>query len=212
MLTYDPEFAVAALAKADRRLGKVIAQAGAFTLKPNRREEVFHALLRAIVNQQLSGKAAATILSRVHALYPEGSQVSPQQILDTDEETLRAAGLSRNKTKSVKDLAQKTLDGVVPPAAKLKKLSDDEIVARLTQVRGIGPWTVEMLLIFRLGRPDVFPVTDLGVQRGYQFAYGLDDLPALDVLRAAGEKWRPYRSVASWYLWRAVEILKPAPR
>jgi 3-methyladenine DNA glycosylase/8-oxoguanine DNA glycosylase len=140
------------------------------------------------------------------AYYPQGHKATPEEILATPDEKLRAAGLSRNKMLSVKDLAQKTLDGVVPPLAKLKKLSDEEILERLTTVRGIGPWTVEMLLLFRLGRPDVLPVTDLGVRKGFQLTYGGEELPALQAIRDHGERWRPYRSVASWYMWRAVDL------
>ena len=206
MLAYDPELAVACLMKADKKLAKVVQRAGEFTMRPKRLQSVFQALFQAIVYQQLSGKAAGTILSRVLALYEEGARVPPEKILDTPEEALRGAGLSRNKMLAVKDLAQKTIDGVVPPLAKLRKLTDDEIIERLTQVRGIGPWTVEMLLIFRLGRPDVLPVTDLGVRRGYQLTYGLEELPSLNELRTYGEIWKPYRSVASWYLWRATEF------
>ena len=205
-LAYDPAAAIAALSKSDKALARVIRRAGEFTMRPQRMQSVFHALLSAIVYQQLSGKAAATILGRVLMLNDSGARVTPQQILDTPDEQLRAAGLSRNKLLAIKDLAQKTLDGVVPTLPKLRKLTDDEIVERLVQVRGIGRWSVEMLLIFRLGRPDVLPVTDLGVRRGYQFTYGLDELPSLEELRVYGERWRPYRSVASWYLWRAVEL------
>ena len=204
-LAYDPEEAMAALMKADKRLARVIQRAGEFTMRPKRLQSVFHALLRAIVYQQLSGKAAATILGRVLALNEAGERVTPDEILATSDEALRGAGLSRNKLLAVKDLAQKTIDGVVPPLPKLRKLSDEEIVERLTQVRGIGRWTVEMLLIFRMGRADVLPVTDLGVRRGYQLTYGLAELPTLEELRTYGERWRPYRSVASWYLWRACE-------
>lgn len=206
-LQYDPELAVAFLQKADKRLAKIIHRAGPFTMRPQRMHSVFHSLLRAIVYQQLSGKAAATILGRVLANYPEGEKVTPQQILQTDDEKLRACGLSRNKLLAVKDLAQKTIDGVVPPLPKLRKLDDEEIITRLTEVRGIGRWTVEMLLLFRLGRPDVYPITDLGIRRGYQLTYKLDDLATLDQLRTHGERWTPYRSVASWYLWRAVDVL-----
>lgn len=205
-LAYDPDEALAALQAADKRLARVIRRAGPFTMRPERMQSPFHALLRAIVFQQLSGKAAATILSRVLALYPEGKRVRPEQILETPDETLRSAGLSRNKLLAVKDLAQKTLDGVVPPLARLRKLRDDEIVERLTQVRGIGPWTVEMLLIFRLGRPDVLPVTDLGVRKGFQATYGWEEIPPPELMRAAAEAWRPYRSVGSWYMWRAAEF------
>jgi 3-methyladenine DNA glycosylase/8-oxoguanine DNA glycosylase len=207
MLAFDPDIAIAALSKADKRLAKIIRQAGPFTMRPERLQSVFHALFKAIVYQQLSGKAAGTIFGRVLALHPSGAKMTPEELLATDDEKLRGAGLSRNKLLAVKDLAQKTIDGIVPPLAKLRKLSDAEIIERLTQVRGIGPWTVEMLLIFRLGRPDVFPVTDLGVRRGYQLLHELEELPKLDELRTAGERWTPYRSVAAWYLWRAVELL-----
>jgi DNA-3-methyladenine glycosylase II len=209
-LTYDPDVAIAALRKADRRLAKVIDRAGPFTMRPQRLHSVFHALMRAIVYQQLSGKAAATILGRVLALNASGEKLTPQELLDTPDEALRAAGLSRNKLLAVKDLAQKSIDGLVPPLPKLRKLDDEEIVTRLTEVRGIGRWSVEMLLLFRLGRPDVFPITDLGVRRGFQLTFGLHDLATLDELRTHGERWRPYRSVASWYLWRAVEVFSPA--
>lgn len=205
-LTYDPDEALAALRAADRNLARVIRRAGPFTMRPERMQSLFHALLRAIVFQQLSGKAASTILSRVLAIYPEGKRVRPEQILETPDEALRGAGLSRNKLLAVKDLAQKTIDGIVPPLARLRKLSDDEIVARLTQVRGIGPWTVEMLLIFRLGRPDVLPVTDLGVRRGFQLTYGWEEMPSAELMRVTAEAWRPYRSVGSWYMWRATEF------
>lgn len=204
-LGYDPAEAVAALSKADKKLARVIRQAGEFTMRPERMQSVFHAILKAIVYQQLSGKAAATILGRVLALNEAGERVTPDEILATSDEALRGAGLSRNKLLAIKDLAQKTIDGVVLPVPKLRKLTDEEIVERLTQVRGIGRWTVEMLLIFRLGRPDVLPVTDLGVRRGFQLTYGLNEMPTYEALRTYGEKWRPYRSVASWYLWRAVE-------
>lgn len=204
-LTYDPHLAVVTLQKADKQLARVIRRTGDFTMRPERMQSVFHALLRAIVYQQLSGKAAATILSRVLALNDAGPRVTPEEILATPDESLRGAGLSRNKLLAIKDLAQKSIDGVVPPLPKLRKLSDEEIIERLTEVRGVGRWTVEMLLIFRLGRPDVLPVNDLGVRRGYQLTYGLDDLPALEELRTYGERWRPYRSVASWYLWRAAD-------
>ena len=207
-LTYDPDEAVAALSKADKKLAKVIRQAGPFTLRPEKLHSVFHALLRAIVYQQLSGKAAGTILSRVLAIYPKGHRATPEEILATPDEQLRAAGLSRNKLLAIKDLSQKALEGIVPPLAKIRKLADAEILERLTAVRGIGPWTVEMLLIFRLGRADVLPVTDLGIRKGFQLTYGGDELPPPKAITEHAERWRPYRSVASWYLWRAADLEK----
>lgn len=204
-LMYDPTEAVAALKKADKRLARIIRKAGEFTMRPERMQSLFHALLRAIVFQQLSGKAASTILNRVYALYEEGSRVAPERVLATADKTLRSAGLSRNKLLAIKDLAAKTNDGTVPPLAKLRKLTDQEIIDCLTAIRGIGPWTVEMLLIFRLGRADVLPVSDLGVRKGFQIVYELDDLPDAKAMHLQAELWRPYRSVASWYLWRATE-------
>lgn len=209
-LGFDPEEAVAALARADRKLAGVIRRAGPFTYRPEKMQSPFQSLLRSIVYQQLSGKAAATILGRVHALHPSGARLKADALLATSDEKLRGAGLSRGKVLAVKDLAAKTLDGTVPTLARLKKMSDEEILARLVEVRGIGPWTVEMLLIFRLGRPDVLPTSDLGVRNGFMVTYGTKDLPTAKELLAHGERWRPFRSVASWYMWRAVEFARRA--
>lgn len=207
---YDPVKAAAALAKKDKVLARLIRKAGPCTIASRNEAEAlldpFQALLRSIVYQQLSGKAAATIHGRVLALYGSGP-VMPQQVLDTDDETLRGAGLSRAKIAAVKDLAAKTLAGVVPQRAALEAMADEEIIATLVQVRGIGRWTVEMLLMFYLARADVLPVNDLGVRKGYMLAYGTDSLPAPEDLLDFGENWRPYRSVASWYMWRAVDLL-----
>jgi 3-methyladenine DNA glycosylase/8-oxoguanine DNA glycosylase len=209
-LGFDPDEAVAALGRADRKLARVIKHAGPFTHRPEKIQSPFQALLRAIVYQQLSGKAAATILGRVHALHPSGTRLKAEALLATPDEKLRGAGLSRGKVLAVKDLAAKTLDGTVPTLARLKKMSDAEIVSRLVAVRGIGPWTVEMLLIFRLGRPDVLPTSDFGVRSGFMLTYGTENLPAAKELLAYGERWRPFRSVASWYMWRAVDIARRA--
>jgi methylated-DNA-[protein]-cysteine S-methyltransferase len=164
----------------------------------------YETLAEAIVYQQLSGRAAATIHSRVAALggrrFP-----APAQMLELPDAKLRGAGLSRAKTAAVKDLARRTLDGTVPGITVLRRLSDDEVIERLTEVRGIGRWTVEMLLLFRLGRPDVWPVDDLGVRKGYARARGLATMPTPKELMAEGERWRPYRSVAAWYCWRALD-------
>ena len=198
------------LTNVDRRLARVIELAGPFTMRPQKLQSPFQALLRAIVYQQLSGKAAATILGRVAALFPNRGGVRPAPKLEAREDLLRQAGMSRAKVLAVKDLAAKTLDGTVPTLARLRNMADEEIIERLTSVRGIGPWTVEMLLIFRLGRPDVLPVADLGVRRGFMLTYAKREMPKPgDVLRF-GERWRPYRSVASWYMWRAVERLGAA--
>lgn len=208
-LTYDPADAIAHLTEVDPLMGELIAQAGPFTVTPPPTQSPFHALMRAIVYQQLSGKAAATILGRVLDLMPKGrGRPRPGDLATLDDASLRAAGLSQNKLLALRDLAAKTEDGTVPTLAALKKMDDAEVLSRLTAVRGVGSWTVEMLLIFRLGRPDVLPATDLGVQKGFQLTYGTPELPKPKHIEAAAEPWRPYRSVASWYLWRAVDLSK----
>jgi len=202
--SYDAEAARRVLSQNDPTLGMLIARVGPYQLTLRHMQSPFLGLLRAIVYQQLSGKAARTIHERVLALFPE-SEPRADVLLTLPDETLRGAGLSRNKTLAVKDLAVKTLDGTVPPADHLAELSDEEIIERLTAVRGIGRWTVEMLLIFNLGRPDVLPLDDLGIRKGFKITYDLDDLPRPAQLRAHGARWASYRSVASWYLWRAVD-------
>jgi DNA-3-methyladenine glycosylase II len=166
----------------------------------------FEALAQAIAHQQLNGIAARTILRRLVEACGEGGFPSPQWILDTPVERLRAAGFSGAKVAALKDLAAQTLTAVVPERAALLDLDDEAIIERLTQVRGIGRWTVEMLLIFRLGRPDVLPVDDFGVRAGFRAAYGLKALPHPKALAAWGERWKPHRSAAAWYLWRALEL------
>lgn len=205
-LPFDADKATKKLCASDRKLAKIIERAGPFTVKLEKLGSPFHALARAIVYQQLHGKAAATIFGRVQELFPAGKGLRPELLLAMPDESLRAAGLSKNKMLAVKDLAAKTLDGTVPTLAKLKRMPDEEILSRLVQVRGIGPWTVEMLLMFRLGRPDVLPVSDLGVRAGFQLTYRTEELPTAKELLTHGERWRPYRSVASWYMWRAVEF------
>jgi DNA-3-methyladenine glycosylase II len=204
-LGYDPELACRHLCEADPRLGVLIARAGPFTMRPPPTQSLFAALVEAIVYQQLSGKAAATILRRVVALYLPRRFPRPQDILDTPPERLRVAGLSAAKTLAVRDLAARTLDGTVPSMLRVRRMSDDEIIERLTTVRGVGRWTVEMLLLFRLGRPDVLPVGDLGVRKGFHRTFGGRVMRDPVVLSRRAERWRPYRSVASWYLWRALD-------
>jgi DNA-3-methyladenine glycosylase II len=204
LLTFDHELATAALCRSDRPLARLIRKTGPYSVRPERMQRPFDALLRAIVYQQLSGKAAATILGRVQALFPKG-RPTPELLLALPDESLRGAGLSRAKVAAVKDLAAKSLDGVVPTLARLRRMDDEQIVERLTQVRGIGRWSVEMLLIFRMGRPDVLPVADLGVRKGFMLTYGLKEMPTVGELTAHAERWRPYRSVGSWYMWRALD-------
>jgi len=202
--------AVEHLKQADRRMAQLIERVGPCTLKLRHEHTIFYSLLRSIVYQQLAGKAAAAILARVDELFP-GALVTPEQIAEATEERLRSAGLSRNKVLAVKDLAAKTLDGTVPQGNVIDRMSDEEIIERVSQVRGIGRWTVEMLLIFRLGRTDVLPVDDFGVRKGFQRTYRLPDLPTKQQMLKKGEKWKPWRSIASWYLWRAAEQ-KPVPK
>jgi 3-methyladenine DNA glycosylase/8-oxoguanine DNA glycosylase len=205
-LDYDPETACSHLADADPVLGGLIARVGGFGLRPVPTQSLFAALARAIVYQQLSGAAASTILGRVTALFAPRRFPAPDDLLAMPEERLRAAGLSAAKSAALRDLAQRTIDGTVPSMALVRRLGDEEIVERLTQVRGVGRWTVEMLLIFRLGRPDVLPLGDLGVRKGFARTFRKRKLPEPAVIQRHAERWRPYRSVGSWYMWRALEL------
>jgi DNA-3-methyladenine glycosylase II len=200
------------LAATDPRMAALIKRSLRYNVKPGGLVRPFDALAESIVYQQLSGKAAATIWKRVRALYPRSKYLDPQRVLKTPDQKLRGAGLSRNKVAAIKDLAAKTIDGTVPSARALAKMSDEEIVARLITVRGIGRWTVEMLLLFDLGRPDVWPVNDYGVQKGFAKTFGKRKLPKPKQLMKLGEKWRPHRSVAAWYFWRALDAPEKANR
>jgi 3-methyladenine DNA glycosylase/8-oxoguanine DNA glycosylase len=186
-------------------MAELIARSRRYKITPPLSIRPFDALAESIAYQQLSGKAAATIFGRVRSLYPKRKWLDPEQVLATPDETLRAAGLSRAKTVALKDLAAKTIDGTVPSGRALVRMSDDEIIERLTAVRGIGRWTVEMLLLFDLGRPDVWPVDDYGVQKGFAKTFRRRKLPTPKQLMKFGEKWRPYRSLAAWYFWRALD-------
>jgi DNA-3-methyladenine glycosylase II len=205
-LAYDPDVACRCLAEADPKLGELMAQVGPFTMRPEPAQSLFAALARSIVYQQLTGKAAATILARVVQVSGLRGFPPPRALLDVAPEKLRQAGLSAAKTAALKDLAARTLDGTVPSLAKIRRMDDEEIIQRLTTVRGIGRWTVEMLLIFRLGRPDVLPLTDLGVRKGFGLTFRRGKLPDPETMVRRARRWRPYRSVASWYLWRALEL------
>jgi DNA-3-methyladenine glycosylase II len=205
-LGYDPEVARRHLTQADPQLGDLIARVGEFTMQPRLTHSLFLTLLRSIVYQQLSGKAAATILGRVVRLSAPRRFPTPRDLLQLPSELLRQAGLSAAKTAAVRDLAARTLDGTVPSLARIRRMEDEEVIERLTEVRGIGRWTVEMLLIFRLGRPDVLPLADLGVRKGFARVFRKGKLPEPSVMLRRGERWRPYRSVATWYLYRALEL------
>ena len=201
---YDPSGAVRHLRAADPELGALIERVGPLRLAPPQRPDPFRALLRAIVFQQLAGSAVAAIHARVLALFGDAGP-DPASLAGASDEALRGAGLSRNKLMALRDLARAARDGTLPSAAALAAMPDEEIIRRLCAIRGIGRWTAEMLLIFDLGRPDVLPVHDLGVRKGFRNLRALDALPTPRELAAHGERWRPYRSVAAWYLWRAAE-------
>lgn len=200
------------LAATDPRFAALIARARPYDVAAQPLVRPFHSLAESIAYQQLSGKAAATIFGRVQALYPGRKWLDPKLVLATSDEKLRGCGLSGSKTAALKDLAAKTLDGTVPSGRVLARMEDEEIIERLTAVRGIGRWTVEMLLIFELGRLDVWPVADYGVQKGFAKTFGRRKLPTTKQFARIGEKWRPYRSVAAWYFWRALDAPEASSR
>jgi len=200
---FDLRLAMDTLAAKDPQLATLIKKTEEFRIEADGSGSPYEALLEAIAYQSISGKAAATIYGRIKALSAAGRAPTPQEMLKLRKPVLRKAGLSGAKVLAMKDLAQKTIDGVVPTLEQAEKLTDEELVERLVSVRGIGGWTVEMFLIFRLGRPDVLPIHDLGVKKGWSITYGKKHMPKPKELLAFGERWRPYRTVASWYMWRA---------
>lgn len=187
---------------------RLIREIGPCTLKPRVGRSPYEALARAIAYQQLHDKAAESILRRFIALFPGRRFPKPDELMATGESAIRAAGFSRSKVMALRDLAAKTIDGTVPTGRIVRKLDDEAIVERLVAVRGIGRWTVEMLLMFQLGRPDVLPVGDFGVRNGFRIAYGRRTMPTPKALSRYGARWKPHRTVASWYLWRAVDHAK----
>jgi DNA-3-methyladenine glycosylase II len=216
---YDTALALRDLAAADPKLGRLFERAGPFNLRVASTQSPFEALVESIIYQQLHGKAAATIHRRlIESFYPvHGTEqhFAAQHLLDCPNEQLRAAGLSHNKSLALRDLAAKTLDGTVPNISKIRRMSDEDIIEHLTQVRGIGRWSVEMFLMFRLGRPDVFPISDYGVRKGFALTFqGLKPaqkvtpalLPKPDVMERRAKRWTLWRSVASWYMWRACDL------
>jgi DNA-3-methyladenine glycosylase II len=209
-LPFDLAEATRWLAARDDALKRLIAETRAFELRIDAMRSPYEALLESIAYQSISGRAAATIFARVKALGGNGCPPGPAAMLKLRAPVLRKAGLSGAKVLAMKDLARKTLAGVVPTLEQARALSDDALVERLVSVRGIGAWSVEMFLIFRLGRPDVLPIHDLGVKKGWSVAYGKKHMPKPQELLAFGERWRPYRTVASWYMWRAFERAGPA--
>src|SRR5208282_6522686 len=212
ILPFDHVAAHEFLSRTDEPLARVIARVGEFQFKLDECDSVYESLLEAIAYQSISGKAAATIFARVRALGSNGVCPTPQELLRVRTQALRKAGLSHAKIAAARDLAQKTIDGIVPTLADAEKMSDEELVERLISVRGIGAWTVEMFLIFRLGRPDVLPIHDYGVQKGFSVTYRKKAIPKPRELAEFGERWRPYRTVASWYMWRAVQLAGPSAR
>ena len=194
------------LAKSDPVLKKIIAHIGDCMLAP--RDDHFAALCQSIINQQISTAAGRTINARFRANF-RGERPTPTALLKLDDATLRAAGLSRQKVVYMRSLAEHFADRKLP-ARKLAGMTDEEIIAALIPIKGIGRWTVEMFLIFLMNRPDVLPVDDLGVRKAVQLAYGLKEMPTPKVLREMAEPWRPYRSIATWYLWRSIAKPKPA--
>jgi 3-methyladenine DNA glycosylase/8-oxoguanine DNA glycosylase len=201
-LKYDPALAIEQLSTVDAKLARLIARVGPFAMPTREAMSPFQMLLHAIVYQQITTKAAASIHGRLVALFP-GRKPGPRRMQKLSDEALRAVGMSRPKQRAARDLADKALDGTVPSRRQLESMEDEAIIARLIQIRGIGQWSAEMMLIFQLGRPDVLPVTDLGVRKGFQLSHGGRELPEPKKLLRYGERWRPYRSVASWYLWQA---------
>ena len=193
------------LSATDPRMAALIARSKRYNVQRGGPLRPFDALAESIAYQQLSGKAAATIWGRVRALYGKRKYLDPKTVLETPDEKLRGAGLSRSKVAALKDLAAKTIDGTVPTARALAKMSYEEIIERLITVRGIGRWTVEMLLLFDLGRPDVWPIHDYGVQKGFAKTFGKRKLPTPKQLLKHGKKFAPHRSVAAWYFWRALD-------
>ncbi len=200
---FDPDAAVAHLRASDPALARVIDEIGPFRMRLRPAQSVFAALAEAIVYQQLNGKAAAAIFARLCALFPRGVP-TVGRVLRLPDEQLRGAGLSGSKLLSLRDLARKVEDGRIPTLEEIRSMADEAIVERLSEVRGIGRWTAEMLLMFRLGRPDVLPVDDYGVRKGFGIAYDREP-PSPKELAAHGLRWKPYRTAASWYLWRVVE-------
>ena len=200
------------LSKTDPVMRRLIREVGPFTLTPRSKRSPFESLARAIAYQQLHEKAAESILRRFVALSPTGRFPQPDDILAMNEQAIRGAGFSQAKVAALRDLAVKTLNGTVPTGAVVRKLDDEAIIERLVAVRGIGRWTVEMLLIFQLGRPDVLPVDDFGVRNGFRIAYGKRSMPKPKEVRRYGERWKPYRTAAAWYLWRAADRAKEAKK
>lgn len=204
-LPYDPKKAIRHIKKTDATLANVIDLIGPFQLKTESIGNPFRALVRAIVGQQLSTKAAAGIYNRLVALYGADKSLIAENVANTPEIELREVGLSWAKVRALKDLSEKTIKKMIPTRQKMNHMNNAQLIEALTQVSGIGPWTVEMILIFSLGRADVMPATDLGIRKGFQIVYRRQKLPEPKQILNFSKKWQPYRTIASWYLWRVTD-------
>ena len=198
------------LRRVDPVMAQLIARAGPYAPRPERGVGAYEALVQAVAHQQLTAKAAGTILGRFYALYGGTCCPEPVRLVETPDAQLRACGFSRAKSAALKDIAAKSLVGTIPTRRALARMKDAAIIARLIEARGVGRWTVEMFLMFTLARPDVLPVDDYGIQNGFRIAYGKRRLPKPKALAKFGERWAPYRTTASWYLWRAVDLQRAA--
>ena len=211
-LDFDPAQATRHLKGADPRLAAIIESIGPFAMELKRSRSTFAALAEAIVYQQLSNKAAATIFGRLCALLPRGTaDLVPERLLALSDARIRGCGISRPKLKSLRDLARRCAAGEVPTLARARRLQDEAIVERLVAIHGIGRWSAEMFLMFRLGRPDVLPLDDYSLRKAYAKAFGKRALPSKESFHKAGEKWRPYRTAACWYLWQTLNAPSSAP-
>ncbi len=206
------DIALEHLGKVDPVMRRVIREIGPCTLEPEARRSPFESLIRAVAHQQLHGKAAETILGRFLAHFPGRRFPRPADLTAVPDEAIRAAGFSGAKLRAIRDIADKALTGAVPTARRIQRLSDEEIIECLTECRGVGRWTVEMLLIFQLGRPDVLPADDFGVREGFKHAFKLPAQPRPKELLAYGERWAPHRTTAAWYLWRVADRAKAGPK
>lgn len=198
--------AVAHLSRCDPRLARLIRKVGPIEFQPDKRRTPFAALTRAVIGQQLSGAAATSIFKRLAALLPSGATLEHAEVLRLSDDTLRAAGLSWAKVATVKDMARRTAEGSLPSRSKISRMSDEEVIESLTDIRGVGRWTVEMFLIFTLGRPDVLPVDDFTVRKNFGLLHGMKAPPKPKDMIARAEGWRPYRTIATLYLYRAADL------
>lgn len=194
------------LSSSDPVMARLISKVGPCELRPDRKRSPFQGLVQAVAHQQLNGKAASTILGRFVGLFEHGRFPGPEEVTGLDVERLTSVGFSRAKAGYIREIARCTMEGIVPTRARIARMSDATIVERLTEIKGVGRWSVEMFLIFGLGRPDVLPIHDFGIRKGFSVAYGRRKMPEPKAIERQGERWKPHRTVASWYLWRAADL------